>query len=115
MKPNQKKLREKRKALLGQMASLNLLVQGSYLERFSVCSRKNCACHRGKKHGPRSYLVVYQDQKQRQVYIPSGQRQAVLKGIEQHRRLLALVKEITSINLQLMRAARPRKKGTSHD
>jgi len=122
MKQTEQKLLRKRQVLLEQMASLPLMVQGSYLERWNVCTRANCACHRGQKHGPRSYLVIYQDHKQRQVYVPQAQREAVLRGISQHQQLLAIVKEITRINLQLMRAGkmieagpRPRKKGARHE
>ena len=122
MKQPEEKLLKRRHALLEQMASLSLVVQGSYLERFSVCARPNCACHKGKKHGPRSYLVVYQDKKQRQVYVPQAQRDLILLGLDQHRQILDIVKEITRINLQLMRmrqlnetVATPLKKGERHE
>jgi len=122
MKQIEKKLWKKKQVLLEQMGSLSLMVQGSYLERFSVCSRPNCACHRGQKHGPRYYLVVYHDKKQRQVYVPQAQRDVILQGLNQHEQLLAIVKQITRINLELMRAGRltesaapPRKKGARHE
>jgi hypothetical protein len=122
VKPAEKKLRQQRQALLEQMASMSLVVQGSYLERLSLCGRPNCARRRGEKHGPRSCLVIYQDKKQRQVYVPQAQRDSILRGLDQHRKLLAIVKEITRINLQLTRAGqliapgtRPSKKGTRHE
>ena len=48
---------EKRDALLAEMASLRGLLNGSLVQRYSTCSRKNCACHTGKRHGPRLYLA----------------------------------------------------------
>lgn len=116
------RLLEKRRRLLEELAGLSLVVQGSYLERFSTCVRKQCACHQGKKHGPRSYLVVYRDRKQRQVYVPQAQREAIRRGLRQHRRLVAIVRQITDVNLKLMRAGvlneslpTTRKRGAHHE
>lgn len=97
------KMIEKRKRLLDRMTGLGLLVRGSYVERFSACSRENCACHQGKRHGPRSYVVVYRDGRQRQVYVPQAQCVALRKGLRQHEQLLDFVRQITDINLALMR------------
>lgn len=103
MKPRVTKMIERRKRLLDRMTGLALLVHGSYVERFSTCSRKNCACHQGKKHGPRSYVVVYRDGRQRQVYVPQAQCVALRKGLRQHEQLLDSVRQISDINLALMR------------
>ena len=98
------KLIDKRQHLLRKMADLSLVVHGSYLERFSTCVRKNCSCHQGKKHGPRAYVVVYRDARQRQVYVPQEQLSAVRKGLRQYEQLLELLRQVTHINLTLMRA-----------
>tara|TARA_B100000609_G_C17175781_1_gene414212 strand:+ start:79 stop:441 length:363 start_codon:yes stop_codon:yes gene_type:complete len=103
MNTRNRKLVERRQRLLQELASLTLLTHGSYVERFSTCARKNCACHEGKKHGPRSYVVVYRDGKQRQVYVPKDELKLVRKGLRQHERAMKLVRQITDINLKLMR------------
>jgi hypothetical protein len=122
MNQTNRKLIQKRQVLLERLAALQLLVQGSYLERFSSCSRPNCSCHNGRKHGPRSYLVVYEGKKQRQIYVPQAQRKPIQEGIRQHEELRALVKEITRINVRLMRERAlaaseltPRKGGKRHE
>lgn len=97
------KLVAKRRRLLQRLAGLSLVTHGSYLERFSTCSRRDCACHQGKKHGPRSYVVLYRDGRQRQVYVPQEQTAAVRKGIRQHEQALELLRQVTDINLRLMR------------
>lgn len=97
------KLVAKRRRLLQKLEALTLLVHGSYLERFSTCSRKGCACHKGKKHGPRGYVVVHRDGRQRQVYVPQEQVALIRKGLRQHEQALALLREVTDINLKLMR------------
>lgn len=103
MNQTTRKLLRKREALFERLAALQILVHGSYLERFSSCSRPTCSCHKGRKHGPRSYLVVYEGKKQRQIYVPQEQRRPIQEGIRQHEELRAIVKEITRINVRLMR------------
>jgi len=104
MNRSQGKLIQKRQRLLEKLTQLKLLLHASYLERFSTCVRPDCACHNGKKHGPRAYLAVYRDKKQRQVYVPQPEWDAVEQGLRQYRKLEAIVQAITDINLQLMRA-----------
>jgi hypothetical protein len=94
----------KRQKLLEEMTELSLLLHASYLERFSTCVRPQCECHRGKKHGPRAYLAVYRNKRQRQVYVPQSERDVVQRGLRQYQQLEEIVQAITDINLELMRA-----------
>ncbi|MBA7667687.1 hypothetical protein ES703_75784 [subsurface metagenome] len=98
-----KALRRKRQKLLQELSSLSLLIRGSFFQRFSTCSRPNCSCHKGQKHGPRAYVAVTQEKAQKQHYIPKQQVNAVQKGIRQYHRLLDIVVRISVINLELMR------------
>ena len=104
MKTTEASLRRKRAALLRDLARLSGLLHGAYLERFSTCSRPRCACHDGRKHGPRSYLIVYRQKRQRQLYIRQADRAVVQRGLRQHEKLIHLVRELTDVNLQLLRA-----------
>jgi len=106
MNLSERKLLQKRQRLLAQITELNLLLNASYLERFSTCVRPQCECHKGKKHGPRAYLSVYREKRQRQVYVPQPQHDTVQLGLRQYQQLQEIVKAITDINLQLMRAGR---------
>jgi hypothetical protein len=103
MNAKTKNLIARRRRLLEKLAGLSLVTHGSFLERFSTCSRKSCACHQGKKHGPRVYVVVYRDGRQRQVYVPQDQVAAVRKGLQQHEQAQGLLRQVTDINLKLMR------------
>ena len=97
-------LLEKRGRLLRKLAALKRVVHGSYIERYSTCARKHCACHQGDKHGPRSYVVIYRKAKQRQVYVPKEQVRAVRQGLRQDEQAAGLLRKITDINLALMQA-----------
>lgn len=92
-----------RKALLKELSTLTHLIRGSSFKRYSTCSRENCDCHTGKRHGPRYYLVVNEEGRQRQKYLPAGQVPHVVDGIEQYHRLQEIVEEITQINLALIK------------
>ena len=95
-------LLKKRAVLLAELGTLSQLLHGSWVERYSVCSRADCKCHRGERHGPRHYLVVHEDGRQRQKYIPNSQTDVALAGITQYRRLQEIVDQITKLNLALL-------------
>jgi len=99
-------LRQKRQKLLKELSSLSLLIRGSYFERFSTCSRPDCACHKGNLHGPRSYVSVTQGKKQKQHYVPKQQVLTVQKGVQQYHRFWEILDRITKINLELMRGGK---------
>ena len=93
----------KRTILLNELSSLPHILHGSWVERYSVCSRKGCKCRSGKRHGPRYYVVVNFDGRQRQKYVPNAQVPVAKEGIEQYHRLQEIVEEITRINLALIK------------
>ncbi len=103
---NQNKWLNERAALLTEMAQLTDLIHGSWVERYSTCSRPKCPCHQdpAKRHGPRAYVVINVEGKQRQKYVPNSQKTAVLNGIKQYKRLLAIGERISQINILMMRA-----------
>jgi hypothetical protein len=98
-----KELQEERAKLLAELGRLSRLLHGSWVKRHSVCSRPDCECHSGKRHGPRHYLVVNEAGRQRQKYVPNSQVDVALEGIAQYRRLEEIVARITQVNLALMR------------
>lgn len=98
-----KKLLDERARLVAELGTLRRLLHGSWVERFSVCSRAGCRCHWGHRHGPRHYLVVREQGRQRQKYVPNSQVAAAKAGIAEHDRLREIVDRITHINLALMK------------
>ena len=98
-----KKLLEERARLLAELGTLSRLLHGSWVERYSVCSRAGCKCRRGERHGPRRYLVVNEAGSQRQKYVQNSRVPAALEGLAQYRRLQEIVDRITQINLALMK------------
>lgn len=100
---NVDKLLDERAELLVELGSLTHLLHGSWVQRYSLCSRKGCKCHRGERHGPRHYLVVRENGRQRQKYVPNAQVEAAKAGQAEYHRLNEIVDRITHINLALMK------------
>jgi hypothetical protein len=98
-----RELLKERTQLLGELGTLSCLLHGSWVERYSVCSRVDCQCHRGERHGPRRYLVVNEAGRQRQRYVANSQVEAAREGLAQYRRLREIVERITQLNLALMK------------
>jgi len=48
-------------------------------------------------------VAVTQKKNQKQHYVPQRQVKAVVRGVQQHDRLLEIVERVTTINLILMR------------
>ena len=108
-------LRSERDQLLEELSRLSLLIHGSYFERYSTCSRKGCACHEGRRHGPRAYVALRSAGRPAQHYVPRSQVSAVQKGVEQYHRLLQVADRITQVNLALMRGGRLDEQGDRQD
>lgn len=96
-------LLHKRNLLLKDISNLTLLLHGSWLERYSTCSRQECKCHQGQRHGPHYCLVVNEDGKQRQKYVPQSKVDAAQAGLAQYKRLQELVNQITLLNLAILK------------
>ncbi len=100
---NIKKLVNERSLLLEELKTLSQMLHGSWVERYSVCSIKNCKCHKGERHGPRHYLVINENGKQRQKYIQNSQVESGQKGVSEYHKAMDLIDQITSINLKLIK------------
>jgi len=98
-----KKLLDERTRLLAELSTLPHMLHGSWVERFSVCSRPGCRCHRGDRHGPRHYLVVREGGRQRQRDVPNSQVAVAQAGLAEYRRVREIVDQVTRINLMLMK------------
>jgi hypothetical protein len=97
-------LRKERDGLLDELAGSGCVLRGTLLERYSTCTRKECRCHQGERHGPRAYVVVTQQGRQRQHYVPRSQRAHAGAAVGRYHAILKILDRLTEINLQLMRA-----------
>ncbi len=96
-------LLNRRKELIHELCLCNQMLTGSIMEIYSTCSRPNCACHKGKKHGPRYYFSMTAEGKQRQFYVRQRNKSLVESGIKTGKRVVQIIHEISEINLQLIK------------
>ena len=97
------KLLQRRNQLAKELSSHAGVLHGTWVERYTVCSRKGCKCHRGEKHGPRYHLAVMENGKQKQHYIRMTNKELAMKGLEHNRVIEQILQEMTQINLELMK------------
>lgn len=102
-KASTRELKRERERLLKSLIEFRQAIRGAILVRFSTCSRPNCACHEGKRHGPRTYVVASVRGRQRQCYVPKSQVAAVHDAVKQYHKLIHTVDRIAAINRELMR------------
>jgi hypothetical protein len=103
-------LRQRREHLLRQIKVFPDLLRASYVERFSVCGKKQCRCrHGGAKHGPFYYLTqsLGVDRVNKFLLKSEAQQRDARQGIEHYRQFHELVEELSQINTELLRRADP--------
>ncbi len=97
------KLLQRRNQLAKELSLHAGVLHGTWVERYTVCSRKDCKCHRGEKHGPRYHLAIMENGKQKQRYIRMAHRELAMKGLEHNRVIEQILQEMTQINLELIK------------
>ncbi|MDI9497952.1 MAG: hypothetical protein QM270_05630 [Bacillota bacterium] len=95
-------LRE-RARLLEELGKQAWLLQGTWIERYSTCVRPGCKCHQEERHGPRHYVAVMRDGRQRQSYVRRKHEILVREGLRQGQEIDRLLQQITDINLELLK------------
>jgi len=96
-----------RDAIMAKIQGLSGALRGSVVERFTTCSRHGCACHRGKKHGPRYYLACTEGGRRVQRYIGAAELDKARQGVADYHELTRLLECLTQINLNMLRASDP--------
>jgi hypothetical protein len=99
-------LRQRKAALLAQLKVDPGVLRASYVERFSVCGKKQCRCrHGGAKHGPFYYFTQSLGSGRINKFLlkTEPQQKAAQEGIAHFRRLHEQLEELSQINSELLR------------
>ena len=102
-------LRQRKAALLRQAALPPNLLRASFVERFTTCGKPNCACVRGRKHGPFYYLTANLGVGliRKSLLKTAAQQQAVQRGVAAYQAHWERLEELSQINLELLRRGEP--------
>ena len=82
---------------LAQLIHDGGLIRGSLVVRQRTCGKPNCRCARGEKHAS-LYLVVSEEGKYRQVFVPKDLEQVVRLWVENHQKAKDLFEEISQMH-----------------
>lgn len=107
-------LLHQRDALLREIRSLakSNLMRGSLSVVGRKCGKPTCFCATEDRRHPARYLSVKQDGKTRLLYVSEQQEAELRMALHRCHRLMAVVDELTQVNLQLLEQSRPRRKQT---
>jgi len=94
---------KERTILLEEIGALTHMVHGSIFERYTVCSRPECKCHKGEKHGPIMCFMINKAGKQHQKYVPKQMHLQAINCIKEYKRALEIIDRISEINLILIK------------
>lgn len=96
-------LEARRDARIKKLASVGPLIQGSLTTVNVTCGSPNCRCARGQKH--QSHRVTSKVRgKTKTVYVPVDRLEETKAWIQEHKRVKKLLKEISDLNEQILRA-----------
>ena len=99
-------LQTRRGAKLKQLAEVKPLIQGSLCKVGTRCGNPNCRCARGEKHT--AHILTRKVRgKTKTNYVPVGMQEEVQAWVEEYRRVKKLLKEISDMNEQILRAYVP--------
>lgn len=103
-------LRQRKNYLLSQLKIDPDLLRASFVERFSVCGKKNCSCHHGgPQHGPFYYLTqcLAVGKVAKFLLRTQPQQQQAKQGVAHYRQLQEQLEELSQINAELLRREDP--------
>ena len=104
--------RRAREAHLQRFRTIGPFVAASLVQISVRCGRRGCHCATGPGH-PSHYLTLKRNGKTVTVYVPKSQLAEVQQWVREHRRVKALVREISELSLEVLRAeARARRRAS---
>lgn len=87
---------------LAQLIHDGGLIRGSLVVRERTCGKPNCRCAKGQKHAS-LYLVVCEEGKYRQVFVPKDLEHVVRLWVENHQKARGLFEEISRMHHERVR------------
>ena len=95
-------LKARRQELLDAMPDMTPVMRGSLITRSIKCGKPNCRCANGEGHKS-FYLSSYYNGKTQLDSVPKTYKDGVSQCIKDYEDIVALLAELSSINLELFR------------
>lgn len=102
-------LRQRKAALLRQLALPPQAIRASVVERYGTCGKSNCACHQGQKHGPYYYLTqcLAPGRVQKFLLKSEAERKSAREATAAFSGFYEGLEELSQINTELFRRGEP--------
>lgn len=98
MSPEERHLRSQLAQMVGRLG----LVRATLNWREKTCGKPTCRCHRGERH--RSlYLVVSEDGKVQQLFIPRSLHAQAIEWVEGYHRVREVLEELSRLHWEKLR------------
>lgn len=102
MSPHERELRSQLKQMLSGLG----VVRGTLAVRETTCGKANCRCKRGHKHVA-LYLVVSEDGKLRQLFIPKTLESQARQWVASYQRIRELLEELSRLHWERLKQRKP--------
>jgi len=103
-------LKKKAREIRSKMRKIDQMIKGSINFRRITCGKPNCKCARGQLHECVS-ITFKETGKTKTVYVDRNRQAEALIMCANYKKMKALIKELTTINLQLVKSERRTKNG----
>ena len=108
MQPSRERLLDRRDAALRELRTLGNLMRGSLVLTGVRCGAPRCDCAKGVKH-LKKHLKVTLKGHTRTAYVGEQRAPEVQQLLSEYLRARALIEELTTVNLELLRPGRREK------
>jgi hypothetical protein len=96
-----RQLGEEHRALLDELLASDSMVIGSFFEVYKTCSKPNCCCQRGEKHGPFGAISYSINGKVHHRVVRDEDRSAVAKDVGNYKKFQKNRKQLRRIEKAL--------------
>ena len=99
------KLTQRIAELQKQMSKLGPVMRGSVVKIANKCGNPNCRCAQGQKH-QQLYFSVSKKGKTKLIFLGKSKVQRARKYSDNYKTMVAIIEEMTDINMQLLKNER---------
>ena len=109
-KMTRKELRQKARGIRSRIRKLDQMIKGSINFRRIKCGKPTCKCTRGELHD--CVCITYKEKgKTITVYVDKKRQAEALLMCANYKKMKVLIKELSLVNLELIRSKRGSKSG----
>ena len=95
--------KRKRSQLMRHLSRSVEMLQGSLVERYVKCGKKNCHCAEGEGHGPVFYLSFKEKGLTKLIYVSGEEVEKVRRQLSNFKRYKEIGSKIAKLNREILK------------